>query len=312
VEVSAVRGEAAGRLELAVPPGWKVVPAAHDFRLARTGEKREFSFAVTAPPAAGSGRITASVEVGGQRYSSLRTEVRYAHLPMQILQPIARARVVSVEYAIRGQTVGYLPGAGDDTFEHLEQLGYKVTTLTGADLTLEKLQRLDAVVLGVRAFNERKDLAANLAGLFSYVEAGGTVITQYNRPSGLRADRLGPFDLSIQGSAPQWRVTDEKSPVTLLAPEHPALTTPNRIGPTDFDGWVQERGAYFPSKWDESRYVPLLAMNDPGEPPLVGGVLVAKSGKGYYVYTGLAFFRQLPAGVPGAYRLLANLISLGK
>jgi hypothetical protein len=118
--------------------------------------------------------------------------------------------------------------------------------------------------------------------------------------------------LSIAGSAPQWRITDEKSPVTFLAPDHAALTTPNRIGPADFDGWIQERGAYFPSSWDEQHYTPILAFNDPGEAPLKSGVLIARHGKGYYVYTGLAFFRQLPAGVPGAYRLFANLVSLGK
>jgi hypothetical protein len=144
------------------------------------------------------------------------------------------------------------------------------------------------------------------------VENGGTVIAQYNRPNGLSATQLGPYKLSIQGSAPQLRVTDERAPVTMLVPQHPILTTPNRIGPADFDGWVQERGAYFPSSWDEARYETVLAMSDPGEPPLKSSVLVAKHGQGYYVYTGLAFFRQLPAGVPGAYRLFANLLSLGK
>jgi hypothetical protein len=167
-------------------------------------------------------------------------------------------------------------------------------------------------VIGVRAFNERDDLKANLPGLFAYVEQGGVVVAQYNRPNGLLAETLGPYPLSIAGPAPQLRVTDEKSPVTFLAPDHAALTTPNRIGPADFEGWVQERGAYFPSKWDEQHYTPVLALNDPGEPPLKGGLLIAQHGKGYYVYTGLAFFRQLPAGVPGAYRLFANLVSLGQ
>jgi hypothetical protein len=183
--------------------------------------------------------------------------------------------------------------------------------LTGADLTPEKLRGFDAVVIGVRAFNERTDLATNLPGLFAYAGNGGTVVAQYNRPNGLKTTRLGPYDLSLAGQAPRQRVTDENSPVTFLAPEHAALTTPNRLTPEDFTGWVQERGAYFPSSWDE-HYTPLLAMNDPGEEPLKGGVLVARYGKGYFVYTGLAFFRQLPAGVPGAYRLFANLVSLGK
>jgi hypothetical protein len=178
-------------------------------------------------------------------------------------------------------------------------------------LKSEKLHGLDAVVIGVRAFNERNDLVANLPGLFAYVENGGTVVAQYNRPNGLKTPQLGPYNLSLAGGAPQQRVTDENSPVTFLAPDNAALTTPNRLGPDDLKGWVQERGAYFPSSWDE-HYTPLLAMNDPGEQPLKGGVLVAQYGKGYFVYTGLAFFRQLPAGVPGAYRLFANLVSLRK
>jgi hypothetical protein len=231
---------------------------------------------------------------------------------VQFLQPPAEIKVVAFDFAIRGKAVGYLPGAGDDTVASLQQLGYKVTTLKGADLSEEKLRGLDAVVIGVRAFNVRKDLEANLPGLFAYIQNGGNVIVQYNRPNGLRAEQLGPYPLSIQGNAPQWRVTDETVPVTFLAPEHPALNTPNKIGPADFDGWVQERGAYFPSSFDAEHYTPLLAMSDPGEEPLKSGVLVAQYGEGYFVYTGLAFFRQLPAGVPGAYRLFANLVSLGK
>jgi len=193
----------------------------------------------------------------------------------------------------------------------MEQMGYVVQRLTGADLTPEKLQGLDAVVIGVRAFNERTDLKAAFPGLLAWVEAGGTVIAQYNRPNGLKAEQLGPYPLSIEGPAPQWRVTDETAPITLLATDHAALNSPNRIDQADFSGWVQERGAYFPSSWDD-HYTPLLAMSDPGEAPLKSSILVAPYGKGHYVYTGLGFFRQLPAGVPGAYRLFANLISLGK
>lgn len=191
-------------------------------------------------------------------------------------------------------------------------MGYVVRLLTGSDLTPVKLQGLDAVVIGVRAFNERTDLKDAFPGLLAWVDQGGTVIAQYNRPNGLLATTLGPYALSIDGPAPALRVTDETAPVTLLSPDHAALNTPNKINPADFDGWVQERGAYFPSKWDEERYTALLGMSDPGEAPLRSSVLVAKHGKGHYVYTGIGFFRQLPAGVPGAYRLFANLLALGK
>jgi hypothetical protein len=213
--------------------------------------------------------------------------------------------------AARPARVGYLPGAGDDVARALVQLGHEVKTLRGADLDPEALRGLSAVVIGVRAFNERDDLAGNLPGLWRWVEAGGTVIAQYNRPNGLAASKLGPYELSIQGPAPQLRVTDETAPVKFLLPGHRVLNFPNRITDADFAGWVQERGAYFPSSWDEARHEAVLAMSDPGEAPLRSSLLVARHGKGHYVYTGLAFFRQLPAGVPGAYRLFANLLALG-
>jgi LmbE family N-acetylglucosaminyl deacetylase len=311
VEVAAARANMNGTLHIESPEGWSVSPASQPFNVAKAGEKVRLTFNVTAPPQSASGSFLAVAEIGGEKFSNGRYEIRYDHIPVQLLQSEARLKVASFDYATRGKAVGYLPGAGDDTAEDLAQLGYTVTTLTGADLTPEKLRGLDAVVIGVRAFNERNDLAANLRGLFSYVENGGTVVAQYNRPNGLKTQQLGPYNLSLAGGAPQQRVTDENSSVTFLAPDSAALTTPNRLVPDDFKGWVQERGAYFPSSWDE-HFTPVLAMNDPGEQPLKGGVLVAQYGKGYFVYTGLAFFRQLPAGVPGAYRLFANLISLGK
>ncbi|MDI1320578.1 MAG: LmbE family protein, partial [bacterium] len=312
IEVTTARVNIHGQLRLEAPAGWQVAPAAQDFRLTTVGEKTLVTFQVTAAASPGSGRFNAIAEVAGRKYSNQRQEINYAHLPLQLLQPPARARVASFELATRGLNVGYLPGAGDYVAECLEQMGYFVRRLTGADLTPEKLAGLDAVVIGVRAFNERDDLKDALPGLLAWVEAGGTVVAQYNRPNGLRAPVLGPYALSIEGPAPQLRVTDEKAPITVLAPDHTVVNAPNKIGPADFDGWVQERGAYFPGSWDKEHYTAILAMNDPGETPLESSILVAKHGKGHYVYTGIGFFRQLPAGVPGAYRLFANLVSLGK
>lgn len=312
VEVTAARAGTRGVLRLEVPAGWTVAAAPQDFRLPNVGDKAAFTFTLTAPAAGGAGRLTAVANVDGQNYSNRREELRYAHLPVQLLQPPARARLASFPLATKGLTVGYLPGAGDSVAECIAQMGYIVRPLTGPDLTPEKLRGLDAVVIGVRAFNERTDLKDAFPGLLAWVEQGGTVIAQYNRPNGLSAATLGPYALSIEGPAPALRVTDETAPVTLLAPDHAALNTPNKINPADFDGWVQERGAYFPSKWDEERYTALLGMNDPGEAALRSSILVAQHGQGHYVYTGIGFFRQLPAGVPGAYRLFANLVSLGK
>jgi hypothetical protein len=292
---------------LAAPAGWTVAPATQAFRLSAVGEKAKFTFSVTAPSQPLSADITARAKIGGSQYTSERVEVHYAHIPPVLLQPLARIKVVSLELATRGHKVGYVPGAGDGVLEGLEQMGYAVTTLTGADLIAEKLREFDAVVVGIRAFNVRTDLVPRLPALFAYVEAGGNVIMQYNNQNGLQNTKLAPYDLRLSSD----RVTDETAVVTFLAPDHLVLNTPNKITSADFEGWVQERGIYFPNQWD-AHFTPILACSDPGEAPLKGGLLVAGYGKGYFVYTGLVFFRELPAGVPGAYRLFANLVSLGR
>ena len=195
-----------------------------------------------------------------------RVVIRYPHIPVQLLQPPARLKAVVLDVAIKGRRVGYIPGAGDRVAEALEEMGYEVTRLSGADLTPEKLAGLDAVVIGVRAYNVRDDLAAHLPALFAYVEGGGTVVAQYNRPNGLRASKLAPYNLRLSDA----RVTDENAPVTFLAPDHPVLTTPNKISETDMEGWVQERGIYFPSQWDE-HFTPILASGRPGRDAAEGG-----------------------------------------
>ena len=306
VELAAARARA-GTVRLDAPAGWTVTPASQPFRLAAPGSRVRLTFTVTAPALLGTAPLGASVEINGGRFNQERVEVRYDHLPLQILQPPAHAKAVTIELATRGRHVGYLPGAGDDVAAALEQMGYEITWLTGADLTPDRLSRVDTVVIGIRAFNVRTELTERLPALFAYVEAGGTVIAQYNTLDHLHEGWLAPFQLRLSRD----RVTDEHAPVTILAPDHPALTTPNRITAADFEGWVQERGLYFPAQWD-TRFTTILASGDPGETPLTSGVLVARHGKGYFVYTSLAWFRQLPDGVPGAYRLFANLVSLGK
>ena len=312
VEVASSRSNASGTLRLEAPAGWTISPAGQAFALGAPGDKARFTFSVTAPEAPTSGAIQARADMGGAHYGTQRIAITYGHIPPQLLQPPARLKAVCLDLAIRGRSVGYLPGAGDSTRASLEQMGYRVTELSDADLAPERLREFDAVVIGVRAFNTRAGLGAHLPGLFSYVEAGGTVVEQYNTPGGLQAEPLAPYELKLARDLPHYRVTDENSAVTLLAPDHPAFNTPNRIIPADFNGWVQERGLDFASEWDAANFVPLLECSDAGEAPLKGGLLVARHGKGYFVYTGLSFFRQLPAGVPGAYRLFANLVSLGK
>ncbi|MCU0973176.1 MAG: NEW3 domain-containing protein, partial [Burkholderiales bacterium] len=307
VTVTAHRPATTGTLELEAPAGWSVGPAGQRFDLAAAGDQARLLFTVTAPADPATARLAARAGVGGMRYDSQRVEVRYPHLPRQLLHPPARLKAVCLDLAIRGRSIGYLAGAGDNVADSLVRMGYAVTMLSEADLALERLREFDAIVIGVRAFNTRADLGPGLPALFGYIEGGGVVIAQYNNPRGLRVAEVAPYALQLSGE----RVTDENASITLLAPDHPALNVPNRITEADFDGWVQERGLYFPNQWDE-RFTALLACGDRGEAPLSGGLLVARHGRGYYVYTSLAFFRQLPAGVPGAHRLFANLVSLGK
>jgi hypothetical protein len=182
-----------------------------------------------------------------------------------------------------------------------------VKILTESDITAKNLAQFSAVVLGIRAYNTQDRIANWLPELFAYVKAGGVVIAQYNTLAELKTEQLGPYPLEISRD----RVTDENAEVRILAPNHPLMTTPNKITSKDFEGWVQERGLYFPKKWDPA-WTAILSSNDPKEKPLDGGLLVAKFGKGFFIYTSYSWFRQLPAGVPGAYRLFANMLSLGK
>jgi len=198
-------------------------------------------------------------------------------------------------------------GAGDDVPDGLRHLGYEVMMLNDEMLATSDLSSFDAIVMGVRAYNTRDRLKNTNQRLLDYVERGGTLVVQYNVISGALADRIGPYPLTIGRD----RVTVESAPVTFPAPGHPLLTYPNKITSGDFEGWVQERGLYFASSWDE-KYEAVLSSHDPGEPDLKGGLLYARYGKGVFIYTAYAWFRQLPAGVPGAFRIFANLISAGK
>jgi LmbE family N-acetylglucosaminyl deacetylase len=307
IVVIAARAGVAGQVVLPAPQGWTVEPSMQPFRLTNAGDRAKVSFTVTAPAQASTATLAPVAEISGTAFGTRRVEIRYAHLPPLLLQPAAQVKAVSVDLKTAGRRVGYLPGAGDSVAESLGEMGFSVTQLAGADLTAERLSDLDAVVIGVRAFNVRTDLVGGMPALFAFVENGGNVIVQYNRPDGLRTNALAPFPLKLSRD----RVTDETSVVTLLAPDHPVLNTPNKITAADFDGWVQERGIYYPNEWDD-RFTAILASGDAGEAPLKGGLLIARHGKGYFVYTGLAWFRQLPAGVPGAYRLFANMVSLGQ
>jgi LmbE family N-acetylglucosaminyl deacetylase len=307
VKVQAGKAQVSGTVALQVPAGWQVEPAAQPFTLQQKDEGQTLVFRVSPPAGQSEGSLKAVATLDGKTYDHSLVTIAYNHIPTQLLFPQAIARVARVDLKKKGNLIGYLMGPGDEVPASLSQVGYQVELLTDRDLNLANLGRYDALVVGVRAYNTNENLKFAQATLLDYVKNGGTVIVQYNTSNGMVTDQLGPYPFKLSRD----RVTVEDAPVRLLKPRHPALSTPNKITARDFEGWVQERGLYFPGQWD-ARYEALLSASDPGEAPLDGGLLVAQYGKGYYIYTGYAFFRQLPAGVPGAFRLFTNLISIGK
>ncbi|MEX1182836.1 MAG: PIG-L family deacetylase [Gemmatimonadota bacterium] len=301
---------AAGTLSLAVPDGWRVEPSSVTIELARAGDASSVAFTLTPPPdAAGQATIRAVLESAGRTYDRGYVVIDYPHINPHALYRDAAVRAFAFPVALAPDLlVGYIEGAGDDGADALRQLGAAVELLDGDALANADLSRFDAIVAGIRAYEVRPDLVAGNQRVLDYAEAGGTFIVQYNKYE-LVDGGFMPFPATM--ARPHGRVTDEHAAVTLLDTAHPVLNAPNRITAADFDGWVHERGLYFLDEMDP-RYTPLLAMADNGETPLNGALVAARVGNGWYVYAGLAFFRQLPEGVPGAYRLLANLVSLGR
>ena len=303
---SNVKGEAAGSVKLELPVGWTAAPERAEFSLAKDGDEVEIPFVVTPGKMAETAyTMTAVASFGGKEYREGYKTVGYAGmLPGNLYRPATyTARGVDVKVA-PGLRVGYLPGTGDEVQASLENLGVHATTLTMADVVGGRLAGFDVVVLGVRAYAAHPGLAAANGQLLDYAKSGGVVIVQYN----LGQFDYGPYPYSL-GAAE--KVVDETAAVQLLVPESPVLSWPNKITERDFDGWVEERGHGFMESWDP-KYQALLESHDPGQDPQKGGLLVAKTGKGAYVYVAYALYRELPEGVPGAYRLFANLLSLGK
>jgi LmbE family N-acetylglucosaminyl deacetylase len=307
VHVTAATGPVKGELKLAVPQGWKVSPASVPIDLKTADAETVATFSVKPPDQDSEGMLQAIVSIDGRDYSFERVRISYPHIGVQTLMPTAEAKLVRADIRKKGDRIGYIPGAGDDVPESLRQIGYSVKILSEPEITAKNLGQFSAVVLGIRAYNTQETISNWLPELFAYVKNGGVAIAQYNTLAELKTNQLGPYSLEISRE----RVTDENAEVRILAPNHPLITTPNKITSKDFEGWVQERGLYFPKQWDVA-WTPILSCNDPKEKPLDGGLLVAKSGKGFFIYTSYSWFRQLPAGVPGAYRLFANMLSLGK
>lgn len=308
VTVTAHKDNLRGILTLEKPAGWSISPASHTIDIATKGANREYTFTVTPPAGDSEGSLSPKVEVDGKTYTKELVKIDYSHIPLQSLFLPNKARVVRLDIARKGNYIGYIQGAGDAVPDNLAQIGYQVVVIEPSTITPALLSQFDAVVVGIRAYNVVDEMQSKQPLLLDYVKEGGTLIAQYNTSGRWGNTKIGaPYELKLSRD----RVTDENSEVRILAKNHPLMNFPNKLSQKDFEGWTQERGLYFPNEWDEA-YTPILSMNDKGETPKDGSLLVAQYGEGHYIYTGLSFFRELPAGVSGAYKLFANMLSIGK
>jgi hypothetical protein len=304
VTVKANVANAEGILRLELPPGWNATPKSQPFHLEALDDRQELAFEIAPLASEADGTLRAIATVGGREIAVGMASISYPHIPQQTLFPASEVKLVRSDIRVTAHRIGYIMGAGDDVPDALRQLGLDVTMLGEDDLRKGDLSRFDAIVAGVRAYNVRSDLRASQARLLEYVSNGGTYVVQNVREN---VPNIGPYPFTIS-TGNSARVTVEEAPVAFTHPESPLLLTPNKITPKDFDGWVQERGTYFLTQWDP-RYETVLSTADPGEKPLEGGEIWTRYGKGVYIYTAYVWFRELPAGVPGAYRLFANMLS---
>ncbi len=301
-----IDGPVAGTLTLSLPRGWRTEPASVPFKLDGRDAEQVSTFRVFPPESESSIRITAMAEVDGKAFDESLRVIAYDHFPVQTLLPPAEIKAVRINLEKAGNRIAYIRGAGDDIPSALRNMGYDVWEMNDSEVTPENLKTVDAVVFGIRAFNTNTHVGSFMDDVLAFAKNGGTVVVQYNTVFDIDGAGFAPAHLKISRD----RVTEEDAEVTVLNEAHPVLNVPNKITGEDFEGWVQERGLYFPDEWDPA-FDAILSMHDGEESAKSGSLLIAKYGDGHYVYTGISFFRQLPEGVPGAYRLFANIVSLG-
>ncbi|HKL90405.1 MAG TPA: hypothetical protein VJ880_04415, partial [Allomuricauda sp.] len=309
VKIRAGKNDVSGTIELDHPAGWTVSPQNIPFSIAQKGEEISVSFNVTPPDTESEGKIEPKIKMGNNIYDKELVEIDYDHIPKQSVLLPSEAKVVRMDIKKSGEHIAYIMGAGDMVPESLEQIGYQVHIVDPNDIQDGDLDKYDAVVVGIRAYNVIDALKFKQPVLFDYVKNGGTMIVQYNTAGrwARQFENIAPYSITLSRD----RVTDENAEVEILAPNNSLVNYPNTITKKDFDGWVQERGLYFPSEWS-SEFTPVLSMKDEGESSKQGSLIVAPYGEGHYIYTGLSFFRELPVGVSGAYKLFANMLSIGK
>lgn len=304
IQLKSYRDKSTGTIIPNIPAGWKVEPEKIEFNFTKKGEEKTVQFKITPSDGSISGVFALNIQTPQGHFNRGNRVINYEHIPLQTLFPLAEARIERVDLLTGGKKIGYLSGAGDLIPESLQQIGYQVSILSEAEIMNTDLAQYDAIISGVRAYNVNERLNLMQPKLMDYVNNGGTYLVQYNVNNPLLVQNIGPYPFKISRD----RVTEENAVVTFLEKDHPVLNYPNKISHKDFDGWIQERGIYFTTDAD-AKYSRILSMNDPGEPANDGSLLVADYGKGRFVYTSLVFFRELPAGIPGAYRLFVNLIT---
>ena len=305
VKVKAGKDAESGELKLELPNNWKVVPAAIPFALSKKGEEQIVYFEVSPPKNADEIIAKCVAIVNNKTFDKEQVNINYNHISKQQILKTSEAKFIKLDIKIGDDKIAYIMGAGDEIPQSLTQMGYEVTIVKPEEISKEKLLNFDVVITGIRAYNTDKVLAFKQDILFDFVKEGKTMLVQYNTTDELVTKNIAPFPLKISRD----RVTEENAEVRFLAPQHPVLNYPNKITSKDFEGWKQEQGLYYPSEWDAA-FTPILSSNDQGETPKNGALLISKYGKGHYIYTGLSFFRELPEGVSGAFRVLANLISI--
>ena len=306
VTITAGKDNIVGKVHLELPDQWEIANNDVPLELKQKGESKTIVITVTPPNDPLESIAKVSLKIDGDEYTHELAEIEYSHIPFQSVLMPAEAKFVYLDLNIVGKKIGYIEGAGDDIPSSLKQVGYGVTMMHPEEITKDRLSTFDAVIVGIRAYNKWPEMKFAQKTLMEYVKNGGTLVLQFNTNRRMVTQDVGPYPLEISRA----RVSKEDAPVQILKPNHPVMQYPNKISASDFDNWVQERGLYFPGEWDEN-YTAILSSNDPGEDARNGGLLVAPFGEGWYVYTGYSWFRQLPAGVPGAFRIFANLIALG-
>jgi LmbE family N-acetylglucosaminyl deacetylase len=304
VVVKSNKPNSSGKVRLLTAPSWRISPAEQAFDITKKYGEQILHFTLRAPQESSHEILQVKVLNAGNEYQRGLVEIEHDHIPVQSLFQPARANIVNIDLRTKGENIAYIMGPGDDIPECLRQVGYQVTLLDDDDLQNSSFDNFDVVITGIRAYNTRERLQHVQPQLMDYVHNGGTLIMQYNVSFGLVTEDLGPYRFEIS----RQRVTLENAAVQMLKPDHQLMNYPNSITAADFENWIQERGLYFAGSW-QSDYDTVLSCNDPGEPGREGGLLFAKYGKGVFIYTGYSWFRQLPAGVPGAYRLFANMIA---